>query len=68
MSLVTDAEEEEDFRSFFMRLDVDLIIFPAERRGENFFLLLLWFRSATLRMIAISFGEIVPLAMERGDR
>ena len=58
-----------------MCLDVDLIILPATRRvcfGENDFLLLalVRFRSATLRIIAISFGEIAPLpplAIDFGD-
>jgi hypothetical protein len=61
-----------------MRLDVDLIIFPGVRReflfkGDNdfvFVLSLLRFRFATLRMMAISFGEIAPLAplaMDFGD-
>ena len=54
-----------------MRLEVDLIILPA-RRGDNALTLpaLLPFRSATFRMIAISFGEIAPLgplAADRGD-
>ena len=66
-------DDDDDDSNFFMR---DLITLPAARRGFLFkgdidFRLDRLFRSATLRIMAISFGEmapLAPLAMDRGDR